>query len=80
MVAEERVLAETVDEFRSDNRRRLQVANALIQQKLHNFLFSKNTLNEVAQATGPSDEEVGTAAELIAEDESDDGEALEAAE
>jgi trigger factor len=44
---------ETLDEYRGDQRRRLQIANALIQQKLHDFLFANNTLVEVEQPAGP---------------------------
>ena len=52
------VPAETIAEYRGDSRRRLQVANALIQQKLHDFLFTNNTLIEVEQATTPNAEEI----------------------
>ncbi|HLJ56051.1 MAG TPA: trigger factor [Chthonomonadaceae bacterium] len=68
MATEGRVPEETIEEFRGDNRRRLQIANALIQQKLHEFLFANNTLNEVAQSAGPTEDEVGTAAQLIADE------------
>ena len=58
-------------EFKADGRRRLQVANALIQQRLHDFLFSHNTINEVEQSTMPDPEEMEDAmedAEAIAAD------------
>ena len=45
-------------EFKADGRRRLQVANALIQQRLHDFLFSHNTINEAKQSTMPDPEEM----------------------
>ena len=40
---------EQYDEYLPDARRRLQVANALVQQRLHDFLFANNTINEVEQ-------------------------------
>lgn len=44
----ENVIAEDqYEEYRLDSRRRLQVANALIQQRLHDFLFAHNTINAV---------------------------------
>jgi len=49
--------AGSFEEFASDPRRRYQVANALIQQKLHDFLFSNNTLVEVVQQAEASDSE-----------------------
>ena len=53
----------TLEQFRGDQRRRLQIANALIQQKLHDFLFANNTLVQVETATSAAAAE----AELIAE-------------
>lgn len=50
-------------EYRLDTRRRLQVANALIQTRLHDFLFANNTLNEVVQAEAPDPEELAAAGE-----------------
>jgi trigger factor len=44
---------ETLEQYRVDQRRRLQIANALIQQKLHDLLFENNTLVEVEQAVSP---------------------------
>ncbi len=58
--------------YRTDPRRRLQIANALIQQRLHEFLFANNTLNEVIQEKSPDPEELaaaGEAGEEIAETE-----------
>ena len=43
-------------EFKGDARRRLQVANALIQKRLHDFLFSHNTINAVEQAGMPDED------------------------
>ncbi len=51
---------ETIVEYRTDDRRRLQIANALIQQMLHDFLFSNNTLVEVEQAISPPDQEIAS--------------------
>jgi len=50
-------------EYRMDSRRRLQVANALIQTRLHDFLFANNTLNEVVQPEAPDPEELAAAGE-----------------
>ena len=50
-------------EYRLDQRRRLQVANALIQTRLHDFLFANNTLNEVVQDAAPDPEELAAAGE-----------------
>jgi trigger factor len=50
-------------EYRLDSRRRLQVANALIQTRLHDFLFANNTLNEVVQTEAPDPEELAAAGE-----------------
>lgn len=50
-------------EYRLDSRRRLQVANALIQTRLHDFLFANNTLNEVVQAEAPDPDELAEAGE-----------------
>lgn len=48
--------AEQYEEFAADPRRRFQVANALIQQGLHDFLFENNTLVEVEQKAAQSDD------------------------
>lgn len=62
------LLAETLAEYRADQRRRLQIANALIQQKLHDFLFSNNTLVEVEQPISPAAAEAeATAVEASSE-------------
>jgi trigger factor len=53
MLQEGRITEDQFEEYSRDPRRRLQVANALIQQKLHDFLFANNTLREVAQETPP---------------------------
>ena len=66
-------------EYRLDTRRRLQVANALIQTRLHDFLFANNTLNEVVQTEAPDAEELAAAgeaeevelAEVLSEDSED---------
>ena len=44
LLAEGTLEEEQYAEFKADGRRRLQVANALIQQRLHDFLFSHNTI------------------------------------
>lgn len=53
-----RITEEQLDEWIEDNRRRFQIANALIQQDLHKFLFENNTLNEVVLPEAPSPEEI----------------------
>ncbi len=55
-------------EYRQDQRRRLQVANALIQTRLHDFLFANNTLNEVVQDAAPDPEELAAAGEATETD------------
>lgn len=49
------------DEFKADNRRRLQIANALTQQRLHDYLFANNTINEVEQKAALDPEAEGEA-------------------
>ncbi len=61
LMSEGRITEDQYEEYRGDQRRRLQVANALIQQKLHDFLFANNTLNEVEQALPAEGEEVDAA-------------------
>jgi trigger factor len=56
-------------EYRLDARRRLQVANALIQTRLHEFLFANNTLNEVVQEKAPDPDELAAAGEETEETE-----------
>ncbi len=56
-------------EYRLDARRRLQVANALIQTRLHEFLFANNTLNEVVQEKAPDPDELAAAGEETEENE-----------
>ena len=65
------ITEEQYDEFKADPRRRLQVANALIQQRLHDFLFAHNTINAVEQAGMPTDEELEGAVEETASAASD---------
>ena len=68
LVEQEQITDEQYDEYKVDQRRRLQVANALIQQKLHDFLFANNTLEEVEQTTPPDPDEMAEA-NADAEDE-----------
>ena len=42
----EALTQDQADEYRVDPRRRLQIANAIIQDRLHHFLFENNTLTE----------------------------------
>ncbi len=57
-----RITEDQYDEYKPDNRRRLQVANALIQQRLHDFLFAHNTINDVEQDTLPDPDALEEAA------------------
>ena len=59
------------DEYKPSERRRIQVANAIVQQRLHDFLFENNTLIEVIQAAGPDPEALAeaNAEEAISEEE-----------
>ncbi len=41
------------EEYKPNERRRVQVANAIVQQRLHDYLFENNTIVEVVQAAGP---------------------------
>ena len=49
LVVAGRITEEQFEDYRGDGRRRLQVANALVQQQLHDFLFANNTFNEVEE-------------------------------
>lgn len=60
-----RITEQQHDEWIDDPQRRFQIANALIQQDLHKFLFENNTLKDVVEAEVPSPEEL---AEAVAED------------
>ena len=61
LLAQGQITEEQFEEYRLDQRRRLQVANALIQQKLHDFLFANNTINEVEETTPADPEELAEA-------------------
>lgn len=63
MVGAGALTPEQDEEYRQDARRRLQVANALIQTRLHEFLFANNTLNEVEATDAPDPEELAAAGE-----------------
>ena len=60
-------------EYHADQRRRLQVANALIQQRLHDFLFAHNTINPVEQAIMPTEEEMASEMKSEMASEQDNG-------
>jgi trigger factor len=62
------ITEEQYDEYKPDQRRRLQVANALIQQRLHDFLFAHNTINDVEQETPPDPEALAEAGVEAAEE------------
>ena len=63
LVNSDTITDEQYEEYRVDQRRRLQVANALIQQRLHDFLFAHNTINPVEQIAMPTDAELLEGAE-----------------
>lgn len=50
-----RITEDQYEDYRADPRRRLQLANALVQQQLHDYLFANNTLNEVEQEVPASE-------------------------
>lgn len=58
LVEQGRITEEQLEEWIGDNRRRMQVANALVQQTLHNFLFENNIITDVEQAEQPDPDEV----------------------
>lgn len=58
------------EEFSADPRRRMQVANALIQQSLHAFLFANNTLVPVEQTSDTAEAE-SSASETASESAAD---------
>ncbi len=58
LVQQGRITEEQLQEWIDDNRRRMQVANALVQQNLHNFLFENNIITDVQQAEPPDPTEV----------------------
>lgn len=68
---------EQYEEFRADPRRRLQVANAIIQQRLHEYLFANNTIVEVEQAQLPTDADLAALeAEILSEDSAENSEVV----
>ena len=72
------ITPEQYDDYVADPRRRMQVANALIQQSLHDFLFANNTLVEVERTF--EEIEAEAAAQAEAEEAAEEAEASEEAE
>lgn len=66
LLREGKITEDQAAEYRPDQRRRFQVANALVQQRLHDFLFANNTITEVEQTSTPDPEAL---AEANAEEE-----------
>jgi len=66
-----RITDEQFEEYLPDPRRRMQVANALIQQALHDYLFANNTIVQVVQTDTPTEiqEEIEQETEEEAETE-----------
>jgi trigger factor len=60
-----RITDEQFETWILDNRRRMQVANALVQQTLHDFLFANNILTDVEQQAPPDPVELAEANEEI---------------
>ena len=60
MLNEEQITEDQYEEFQFKTGRRLQVANALIQQRLHDFLFANNTITDVS-SPADSEEELAEA-------------------
>lgn len=56
MADAEALTQDQADEYRVDPRRRLQIANAIIQDRLHHFLFENNTLIEEEEKDEPKTE------------------------
>jgi trigger factor len=73
------ITPEQFEEYLADPRRRMQVANALIQQKLHDFLFANNTLVEIERTFEEVEAEAAAAEEAEAAAEAEAAEGEEAA-
>ena len=67
LLNEGKITENQFDEFLPDEQRRLQVANALVQRRLHDYLFANNTINEVVQDEPADPEELAEAVELAEE-------------
>ncbi len=67
LLTEGKITEDQYEEFRADDRRRFQVANALVQKSLHDFLFANNTINEVIQDAPADEDDLAEAAETAAE-------------
>ncbi len=67
---------EQFEEYRQDERRRMMLANALIEKRMHDFLFQNNTVEDVEMDHFPASEEIDTMFEQImgitAENETED--------
>ena len=68
LLTEGKITEDQYEEFRADERRRYQVANALVQKNLHDYLFANNTINEVIQDTPADPDDLAEAVEAAAED------------
>ncbi len=58
-----RISEEQHDQWIDDTHRRFQIANALVQQDLHRFLFENNVIVDAVQSEAPDPEEVAIANE-----------------
>ena len=67
LLTEGKITEDQYEEFRADERRRYQVANALVQKNLHDYLFANNTINEVIQETPADPDDLAEAAEAAEE-------------
>lgn len=61
LLSEGKITEDQYENYKPTQRRRFQVANALVQQRLHDFLFANNTITEVEQTTPPDPEALAEA-------------------
>jgi trigger factor len=64
MLEKGQITEEQYGEFRQNPRKRLELADALVRQRLHDFLFANNTIREVEVSDLPqeeTEEEIATA-------------------
>ena len=68
LLTEGKITEDQYEEFRADDRRRFQVANAIVQKNLHDYLFAHNTINDVIQEEPADADALAEAAEAAAEE------------
>ena len=67
LLTEGKITEDQYEEFRPDERRRFQIANALVQTRLHDYLFAHNTITDVIQDTPADPDDLAEAAEAAEE-------------